>query len=83
MGAEYDYSRIYASMLKPAFLFDGRLILDHAALKTIGFEVPACLPACVLLSHMPYTGACHRQGLSCAVLCCAVLYCAVLCFMCI
>ncbi len=43
--AEYDYRRIYDSMLKPAFLFDGRLILDHAALKDIGFEVH--MHACV------------------------------------
>jgi UDPglucose 6-dehydrogenase len=26
-------------MLKPAFIFDGRLILDHARLKAIGFRV--------------------------------------------
>jgi len=36
-----DYKRIYDSMQKPAFLFDGRNILDHAALKAIGFEVVA------------------------------------------
>ena len=28
-------------MLKPAFVFDGRNILDHAALRKIGFEVHA------------------------------------------
>eukprot|EP00048_Salpingoeca_helianthica_P014090 m.215329 g.215329 ORF g.215329 m.215329 type:complete len:465 (+) comp15589_c6_seq1:328-1722(+) len=36
-----DYQRIYDSMLKPAFIFDGRLILDHQALKAIGFRVEA------------------------------------------
>eukprot|EP00051_Salpingoeca_urceolata_P027730 m.482990 g.482990 ORF g.482990 m.482990 type:complete len:468 (-) comp22736_c0_seq1:25-1428(-) len=36
-----DYQRIYDNMLKPAFIFDGRLLLDHAALKGIGFEVEA------------------------------------------
>ena len=36
-----DYQRIYDSMQKPAFIFDGRNILDHGALKTIGFEVAA------------------------------------------
>jgi UDPglucose 6-dehydrogenase len=36
-----DYSKIYASMTKPAFVFDGRNILDHAALRTIGFDVDA------------------------------------------
>jgi len=37
----YDYERIYKNMLKPAFLFDGRLILDHEALMKIGFVVEA------------------------------------------
>jgi UDPglucose 6-dehydrogenase len=36
-----DYVRIYESMVKPAFIFDGRNILDHAALRKIGFEVHA------------------------------------------
>eukprot|EP00968_Pinguiococcus_pyrenoidosus_P016772 scaffold1637_cov253-Pinguiococcus_pyrenoidosus.AAC.12 len=36
-----DYQRIYNSMAKPAFLFDGRNICDHAALREIGFEVYA------------------------------------------
>lgn len=36
-----DYKRIYEGMAKPAFLFDGRLILDHKALREIGFEVHA------------------------------------------
>jgi len=36
-----DYKRIYDSMVKPAFLFDGRNILDHNALRKIGFEVHA------------------------------------------
>ncbi|WP_415907716.1 UDP-glucose 6-dehydrogenase [Oleiharenicola sp. Vm1] len=33
-----DYARIYAGMPKPAFLFDGRNILDLAALRKIGFK---------------------------------------------
>jgi len=36
-----DYKRIYESMLKPAFVFDGRLILDHKKLTSIGFHVEA------------------------------------------
>ena len=36
-----DYQRAYDSMQKPAFVFDGRNILDHAKLKAIGFEVYA------------------------------------------
>jgi len=34
-----DYQRMYDSMLKPAFIFDGRKILDHSALAKIGFHV--------------------------------------------
>ncbi len=34
-----DYERIYNQMKKPAFLFDGRSIVDGARLKKIGFEV--------------------------------------------
>ncbi|XP_029639029.1 UDP-glucose 6-dehydrogenase [Octopus sinensis] len=34
-----DYNQIYQSMLKPAFVFDGRIILDHQALINIGFHV--------------------------------------------
>jgi len=37
----YDYKRIYDNMLKPAFIFDSRLILDHKALTDIGFHVDA------------------------------------------
>ena len=34
-----DYHRIYASMEKPAFVFDGRNILNHQALFEMGFHV--------------------------------------------
>ena len=34
-----DYQRIYAKMEKPAFVFDGRNCLDHAALYALGFNV--------------------------------------------
>ncbi|KAL8559568.1 hypothetical protein ACOMHN_018731 [Nucella lapillus] len=37
--ANLDYRDIYNKMLKPAFIFDGRLILDHSALQEIGFNV--------------------------------------------
>jgi len=36
-----DYSAIYDAMPRPAFLFDGRNLLDHAALREIGFTVAA------------------------------------------
>lgn len=34
-----DWERIYKEMKKPAFLFDGRLILDREFIKSIGFEL--------------------------------------------
>jgi UDPglucose 6-dehydrogenase len=34
-----DYEKIYAAMEQPAFVFDGRNILDLAKLKKIGFRV--------------------------------------------
>ncbi len=47
---ELDYERIYNSMVKPAFIFDGRNILNHDRLYEIGFNVyPIGKPA---LSHI-------------------------------
>jgi UDPglucose 6-dehydrogenase len=37
--SKLDYKKIFASMKKPAFLFDGRNILDHNQLFDIGFNV--------------------------------------------
>jgi len=37
----YDWREIYDGMTKPAFVFDGRLILDHDKLREIGFIVYA------------------------------------------
>ena len=36
---EYDYEKLFKSMKKPAFIFDGRNILDHKALYEVGFNV--------------------------------------------
>lgn len=36
-----DWQRIYDNMMKPAFLFDGRNLLDHKKLIEIGFKVKA------------------------------------------
>ncbi|KAF9999165.1 UDP-glucose 6-dehydrogenase 1, partial [Entomortierella chlamydospora] len=36
---QLDYQKIFDSMQKPAFIFDGRLILDAAKLRDIGFRV--------------------------------------------
>jgi len=37
----YDWKAIYQNMMKPAFLFDGRNILNRHEMKEIGFEVYA------------------------------------------
>ncbi len=34
-----DYEKLYSVMNKPAFVFDGRLIVDRAKLEAIGFKV--------------------------------------------
>ncbi|VDP05198.1 unnamed protein product, partial [Soboliphyme baturini] len=36
---ELDYEKIYSLMAKPAFVFDGRIILDHEKLLNFGFHV--------------------------------------------
>ena len=36
-----NYKQMFDKMLKPAFIFDGRNILDHAALRAEGFIVYA------------------------------------------
>jgi UDPglucose 6-dehydrogenase len=37
----YDWQKIYKNMMKPAFIFDGRNILDQKNLVEIGFKVKA------------------------------------------
>jgi UDPglucose 6-dehydrogenase len=37
--ADLDYSEIYKVMQKPAYIFDGRRILRHEDLVTLGFHV--------------------------------------------
>lgn len=36
---DYDWDKIYKQSLKPAFLFDGRNLLDHHAMHSKGFKV--------------------------------------------
>ena len=36
---QMDYKRVYEGMHKPAYLFDGRLIIDENPLKEMGFKV--------------------------------------------
>lgn len=38
---DYDWKKIYDNMLKPAFVFDGRNLLDGEKLKKIGFQYQA------------------------------------------
>lgn len=38
---ELDFDRVYRDMLKPAFLFDGRNLLDHEQLRQTGFSIYA------------------------------------------
>jgi len=37
--AAYDWKKIYKNVFKPAFIFDGRNILNHNKLTSIGFDV--------------------------------------------
>lgn len=37
----YDYEKIWETMVKPAFIFDGRNILDHERMRAMGFIVYA------------------------------------------
>jgi UDPglucose 6-dehydrogenase len=37
----YDWNKVFKNMLKPAYIFDGRNILDHESLRKIGFIVRA------------------------------------------
>ena len=36
---DLSWEKLFGKMFKPAFLFDGRNVLNHAALREIGFEV--------------------------------------------
>jgi UDPglucose 6-dehydrogenase len=48
-----DYERIYAAMAKPAFVFDGRNLLDRESLHRIGFNV--CAVGSAPLSHLDHS----------------------------
>ena len=37
----YNYEAIYETMVKPAFIFDGRNVLNHERLRSLGFIVYA------------------------------------------
>uniref|UniRef100_A0A3P9IUE5 UDP-glucose 6-dehydrogenase n=2 Tax=Oryzias latipes TaxID=8090 RepID=A0A3P9IUE5_ORYLA len=63
MFKELDYEKIYKKMLKPAFIFDGRRVLDHlhAQLQHIGFQIET-IGKKVAATRIPYTpaAACPR-----------------------
>ena len=37
----YDYAAIWSTMVKPAFIFDGRNVLNHEHMRQLGFIVYA------------------------------------------
>ena len=37
--AKLDYGKIYGKMRKPAFIFDGRMVVNSDELRSIGFQV--------------------------------------------
>jgi UDPglucose 6-dehydrogenase len=49
-----DYAKIYKNMAKPAFIFDGRNLLDHRALAKIGFRV-FCIGKGFLMNYKSIT----------------------------
>ncbi|MBC8434020.1 MAG: hypothetical protein H8D96_19085 [Desulfobacterales bacterium] len=43
-----DYNKIFSSMVMSAFIFDGRIILNHKKLHDLGFNVyPIGMPALI------------------------------------
>uniref|UniRef100_A0A8C6LET4 UDP-glucose 6-dehydrogenase n=1 Tax=Nothobranchius furzeri TaxID=105023 RepID=A0A8C6LET4_NOTFU len=63
MFKELDYENIYKMMLKPAFIFDGRRVLDHlhAQLQCIGFCIET-IGKKVTTTRIPYTPAAVLQN---------------------
>ncbi|CAG5030285.1 unnamed protein product [Parnassius apollo] len=53
---ELDYKKIYEVMMKPAYIFDGRKILDHEALLNMGFHVQT------IGKRLSRTGSIRAQG---------------------
>lgn len=60
---EIDWTTVYSQMSKPAFVFDGRMILDAEALRNIGFTVR-------VLSHSGPPHACGVCSLFIALTTC-------------
>lgn len=58
---EIDWEAVYASMNKPAFVFDGRLLVDAGKLRKIGFKVSLfySIPRADCVDHL--AGDRHRS----------------------
>ncbi|KAG5848284.1 hypothetical protein ANANG_G00096840 [Anguilla anguilla] len=56
MFTDLDYEKIYFQMLKPAFIFDGRRVLDHLhpRLQSIGFHIET-IGKKVATARIPFT----------------------------
>lgn len=62
---EIDWQTVYDNMTKPAFVFDGRLILDAEKLRKIGFRVSTLRLRLYLFSAIYvalFTGQGYRPG---------------------
>ncbi len=57
-----DFQRIYDDMERPAFLFDGRNVLDLEALSQIGFEVSGIGKTCRKNIHELGQGSGNFEG---------------------
>ncbi|KAJ6655372.1 hypothetical protein lerEdw1_005430 [Lerista edwardsae] len=59
MFKELDYERIHKKMLKPAFIFDGRRVLDdlHNELQIIGFQIET-IGKKVSAKRIPFASSC-------------------------
>ncbi|XP_010008316.1 PREDICTED: UDP-glucose 6-dehydrogenase isoform X2 [Nestor notabilis] len=60
MFKELDYERIHKKMLKPAFIFDGRRLLDdlHNELQVIGFQIET-IGKKVSAKRIPFASSCE------------------------
>lgn len=48
---DYDYSRMFMDMKKPASVFDGRIMLDLKKLSSIGFDTFSIGKPCNNINH--------------------------------
>ena len=58
----YDYAKFYERMQKPAFVFDGRNLLEHQKLRDIGFEMHAIGKGTAVSSSKDWTNAAFNMS---------------------